>query len=112
MIHRIYGTHRQSTRGSDHSLRKISEDIYTFSSPNVVLPTMNGKELEERIEKLKPGIEALFMSGYTVDIIARHGVLAEGVTFIQKPFMMDDFLRKVRKVLGHKHNIDKKRNPY
>lgn len=89
---------------------KYEGDIHLLIT-DVVMPTMNGKELRERIEKLKPGIEILFMSGYTADVIAHHGVLAEGVTFIQKPFMMGDFLGKVRGVLGNKINMASEKAP-
>ncbi len=36
------------------------------------------------------------MSGYTENVIVRHGVMKEGVHFVQKPFSMDDFARKIR----------------
>jgi DNA-binding response OmpR family regulator len=39
------------------------------------------------------------MSGYTADVIAHHGVLDDGVYFIQKPFSMKDLANKVREVL-------------
>jgi two-component system sensor histidine kinase EvgS len=66
---------------------------------DVVMPTMNGKELGERIEKLKPGIKILYMSGYTNDIITHRGVLTDGVNFIQKPFMVRDLAKRLREVL-------------
>lgn len=80
---------------------KYEGDIHLLIT-DVVMPSMNGKELKERIEKLKPGIRVLYTSGYTSDVIAHRGVLAEGVTFIQKPFTMQDFLKKVRGILQHK----------
>jgi hypothetical protein len=48
---------------------------------------------------LHPGLKQLFMSGYTADIIAHHGVLGEGVNFIRKPFLMMELASKVREVL-------------
>jgi len=39
------------------------------------------------------------MSGYPADVIADHGVLQEGLHFIQKPFTLRDLSRKVRDVL-------------
>ncbi len=39
------------------------------------------------------------MSGYTADVIAHHGVLDEGVNFIQKPFLLNDLGAKLREVL-------------
>ena len=66
---------------------------------DVVMPKMNGKELSERIRKLQPNIKALFMSGYTANAIAHHGVLDEGVLFIQKPFSFGELSAKVRQAL-------------
>jgi two-component system, cell cycle sensor histidine kinase and response regulator CckA len=43
------------------------------------------------------------MSGYTADVIAHHGVLDEGVSFIQKPFFLKDLSAKLREVLQDKH---------
>jgi ligand-binding sensor protein len=47
----------------------------------------------------KPNLKRLFMSGYTADVIAHHGVIDEGVDFIQKPFSMQDLADRMRKVL-------------
>jgi two-component system, cell cycle sensor histidine kinase and response regulator CckA len=69
---------------------------------DVVMPIMNGKELKERVEQMKPDIQVLYMSGYTTDIMAHRGILADGVNFIQKPFTVNDFLRKVRETLERK----------
>ncbi|MFZ1986542.1 MAG: response regulator, partial [Desulfatitalea sp.] len=68
---------------------------------DVVMPTMNGNELRERIERLRPGIKTLFMSGYTADAISHRGVVGEGSGFIQKPFSPQALARKVREVLDH-----------
>jgi signal transduction histidine kinase/ActR/RegA family two-component response regulator len=66
---------------------------------DVILPEMNGKELKERIEAMRPGIKSLYMSGYTADAIARRGILEKGVDFLQKPFTLMSLARKVRQVL-------------
>ena len=49
----------------------------------------------------------LFMSGYTSDVIAHHGILEEGLNFIQKPFSATDFAVKVREVLGEMPESDR-----
>lgn len=66
---------------------------------DVVMPEMNGKELFVKINVLRPDIHVLFMSGYTSDIIARHGILEEGTDFIHKPFQVQSLMNKVRAVL-------------
>ncbi|MDM8539913.1 response regulator [Desulfococcaceae bacterium HSG9] len=66
---------------------------------DVVMPGMNCKELFTRVAEKRPGIKALYMSGYTDNVIAHHGVLEEGVNFIQKPFSVKALAAKVREIL-------------
>jgi two-component system, cell cycle sensor histidine kinase and response regulator CckA len=66
---------------------------------DVIMPEMNGRILSEKIKLLFPKIKILFMSGYTANVIARHGVLKKGINFIQKPFSMRELTAKVREVL-------------
>ena len=66
---------------------------------DVVMPEMNGKDLANNLLSLYPKLKCLFMSGYTADVIAHHGVLNEGVDFIQKPFSVRALAVKVREVL-------------
>jgi PAS domain S-box-containing protein len=65
---------------------------------DVIMPEMNGRELSEKIMNLYPDIRCLFMSGYTANVIAHHGVLDRGVNFIQKPFSKTSLAAKVRDV--------------
>jgi two-component system cell cycle sensor histidine kinase/response regulator CckA len=69
---------------------------------DVVMPEMNGRDLAERLQSLYPSIKILFMSGYTAEVIAHHGVLDEGVNFIQKPFSIQDLAVKVRDAVREK----------
>ncbi|MEE4137349.1 MAG: PAS domain S-box protein [Desulforhopalus sp.] len=66
---------------------------------DVVMPEMNGRELAGNLLAHYPELKRLFMSGYTADIIAHHGVLDEGMHFIQKPFSMKDLSGKLRETL-------------
>ena len=66
---------------------------------DVIMPEMNGRELVKHLTSLCPGLKHLFMSGYTGNVIARHGVLDEGENFIQKPFSMQSLAAKIREVL-------------
>ena len=66
---------------------------------DIVMPEMNGRDLAERLLRIKPNLKTLFMSGYTSDVITRRGVLEEGVCFIQKPFQTKDLAEKMREAL-------------
>jgi two-component system, cell cycle sensor histidine kinase and response regulator CckA len=66
---------------------------------DVVMPEMNGRDLAKELLSLYPNLKRLFMSGYTANVIAHHGVLDEGITFIQKPFSIRDLAAKVREAL-------------
>ena len=66
---------------------------------DVIMPQMNGRDLAQRLLECQPGMKHLFMSGYTANIIARQGVLDEGVCFIQKPFSKKELADKVREAL-------------
>jgi PAS domain S-box-containing protein len=66
---------------------------------DVVLPGMNGRDLAAALTTQFPAMKCLFMSGYTADIIAHHGILDSGVQFIEKPFSIQNLAVKIRKVL-------------
>jgi signal transduction histidine kinase/FixJ family two-component response regulator len=66
---------------------------------DVIMPKMNGPEVMKRIKELRPDIAVLFMSGYTNDVMLRHGVSKADVSFIQKPFSSAELMHKVREAL-------------
>jgi len=69
---------------------------------DVVMPGgMSGRTVAERAVALRPGLQVLFMSGYTDDAIVRHGVEYEGTAFIQKPFTPAALTQKLRELLEH-----------
>ncbi|MBF0204081.1 MAG: PAS domain S-box protein [Desulfamplus sp.] len=67
---------------------------------DVVMPEMHGRDLAQNILSILPHIKCLFMSGYTAEVIARDGLIDEGMHFIQKPFSRKEMADKVRKALG------------
>jgi two-component system, cell cycle sensor histidine kinase and response regulator CckA len=66
---------------------------------DVIMPQMSGKSLHDEIMSQRPGSKVLLMSGYTDDALAHHGVLDEGLSFLEKPFSAAQLTRKVRDVL-------------
>ena len=66
---------------------------------DVVMPEMNGRDLADRLKALYPGLKVLFMSGYTANVIAHHGVLDKKIHFLQKPFSRQELATKIRKTL-------------
>ncbi len=67
---------------------------------DVVMPGMNGRELARRLTADRPDLRCLYMSGYTANVIAHHGVLDADVQFIQKPFSRAELSAKVQQALG------------
>ncbi|MBL8142288.1 MAG: PAS domain-containing protein [Acidobacteria bacterium] len=66
---------------------------------DVIMPGMHGQDLVERLLTLRPGVRAIFMSGFTSDVMAQGGVIGSGVHFIQKPFRGTELCALVREVL-------------
>ncbi|HAR46656.1 MAG TPA: hypothetical protein DCS05_10995 [Nitrospiraceae bacterium] len=66
---------------------------------DVIMPRKNGREVYQAIRERSPSMRALFLSGYTADIIHRKGFLEEGLAFLAKPFSPASLLRKMREVL-------------
>jgi signal transduction histidine kinase/CheY-like chemotaxis protein len=66
---------------------------------DVIMPRKNGKEVYDEIIGIRPDIKAIFMSGYTNDIIDWKGALQEDINLISKPVRPNDLLLKLREVL-------------
>ncbi len=66
---------------------------------DVVMPEMNGRQLARQLGKIVPGLKCLFMSGYSANVIAHHGVLDPGVHFVQKPSSINELAAKVKEAI-------------
>ena len=81
-----------------HIAREHAGKIHLLMT-DVVMPEMNGRELFEKASRICPDVKVLYMSGYTEDVIARRGIMEEGVQFIRKPFSVKALAARVRQVL-------------
>ena len=70
---------------------------------DVVMPGMSGRVLAEALASARPAIKVLYLSGYTDDVIVRHGVLQEGIAILPKPYSKHALAAKVRQVLDGIH---------
>ena len=66
---------------------------------DVVMPSMNGRELSDELLRKRPEVKVLYMSGHTAGVISQNALLAEDVAFIEKPFSHDGLARKIRQLL-------------
>jgi len=66
---------------------------------DVIMPDENGRELFAKVVRRFPQSKVLYMSGYAKSVIAHHGILEEGIAFVQKPFSLKDLAIMVREVL-------------
>ncbi|HWR57821.1 MAG TPA: PAS domain S-box protein, partial [Thermodesulfovibrionales bacterium] len=85
----------------DDAVAKFSEHSNSIDLVvmDVVMPKKNGKEAYDEFRIIKPGVKAIFVSGYAEDIISKEGLLDPGIEFIPKPVSPSDLLKKVREVL-------------
>ena len=90
----------EATRGEEAlRLCKRRSGAIDLAVLDVVMPEMSGPDLGRQILPLCPGIRLLYISGYTDEAVLHHGIPESGVAFLQKPFLPDALLRKVRDVL-------------
>ncbi|HMJ15568.1 MAG TPA: PAS domain S-box protein [Polyangiaceae bacterium] len=88
-----------ASRG-DEALRMIESGArFDLLLTDVILPGCDGHTLFKRAVTLRPGIAAVFMSGYTDEFIAINGIVDAGGHFLQKPFSSDELARIVRTAL-------------
>jgi CheY-like chemotaxis protein len=101
MLQRLgYTVLAAGTPGEALRLAEAHADRLDLLITDVVMSGMNGRDLANRLVAQFPTVKVLFVSGYTADVIAQHGILEKGVHFMQKPFSKADIGVKVREVLG------------
>ena len=88
-----------SPREAIRLVKEYTKQIHLLMT-DVVMPEMSGRDMWEQLKTLQPNLKSLFMSGYTANVIAHHGVLDEGVHFLQKPFSREALATKIREALS------------
>jgi C4-dicarboxylate-specific signal transduction histidine kinase len=83
-----------------HALKACEGRAVDLLISDVVMPEMTGPELYKKLQRYQAYLKVIYMSGYTDDVIIHHGVLDEGVNFIQKPFAVNKLVKKIESVLG------------
>jgi two-component system, cell cycle sensor histidine kinase and response regulator CckA len=66
---------------------------------DVIMPRLSGTDLVFKLETVRPGVKALYLSGYTDSEILHRGLLDSKVAFLQKPFTVEKLARKIREVI-------------
>lgn len=94
-----YNVISAATPGEAIRLASEYEGNINLLMTDVVMPEMNGRDLARNLLLIHPDQKQLFMSGYTANVIAHHGVLDEGVLFIQKPFTSKELAVSLREAL-------------
>ena len=87
-----------SAQECSHAVEQYKGRIHLLLT-DVIMPGMNGKQLYENLAPILPGLKVIFISGYTQDVIAKHGDLIHGMNLISKPFTVKELTGKVRSVL-------------
>ena len=97
----MYGYEALEARDGDEALRICKDHAgpIHLMLTDVIMPGMSGRQLAEQVAAPRPQMQVLFMSGYTDNAIVHHGILHEGISFIQKPFSPENLARKVREML-------------
>ncbi len=85
--------------GEEAVVRFRENDDISLILSDLVMPGKSGIEMFEEIKTIKPGVKAIFITGYSADIIQEKGMHRTDVDLIMKPFMKNDLLLKIREVL-------------
>ncbi|HVX65579.1 MAG TPA: ATP-binding protein, partial [Bryobacteraceae bacterium] len=78
---------------------KQHRDSIDLVLTDVIMPQMSGPQMVEQLKALSPEVKVLYMSGYTDDVLARHGVVETKMALLHKPFTLDKLAAMVRSVL-------------
>ena len=73
---------------------------------DIVMPGCNGRELAKTVEQLRPGVQVLYMTGYSRNAVVHQGRLDEGVDLVQKPISQAQLATRVRMALERRRGAN------
>ena len=96
------------TRNAAEALSVFGEckAIVRLLLTDVVLPGQNGRDLANDLRSVSPKLKIIFTSGYPENVVTRHGIQADGMFYLPKPFSLQSLTRKVRQVLEEQEAVD------
>ena len=77
---------------------RANQDSIDLLVSDVVMPIMNGREVYEQLNKLRPGLPTVFISGYPSDVL-KHIKAAENVKLLVKPLNQSTLVKTINAVL-------------
>lgn len=85
----------------DEAVRELATRVLAEHGCRVLPAALPSRALElaEAVQRLRPDVPVLYVSGYTADVIAHHGMLSAGAELLHKPFCVPDLLARVRALL-------------
>lgn len=95
-----YAVLTATTPRNAERIAAASDNEIALLLTDVVMPEMNGRELSARVQAIHPHLKTLFMSAFTMETIAMHGVTGSETNFIRKPFKISTLLQVIQKILG------------
>lgn len=77
---------------------------------DVVMPTMSGPDVAQRLHQARPDLKILFMSGFSTDVVVVHGITA-GDALLVKPFSLESLARKVHELVDYRSPFSRPPQP-
>jgi CheY-like chemotaxis protein len=94
-----YRVHAMATGTKAVELARVPGQAIDLLLTDVVMPEMMGNEVAAAVRAIRPGVPALYMSGYAEPILDSHGVPALSIDILEKPFTEAALLTRVRQAL-------------
>lgn len=67
---------------------------------DVIMPGVNGRELFEQLSQRHNDLKVVYMSGFTDEVVSHQGLAKQGISFIQKPFAVSDFIAIIKNAIA------------